>query len=135
MGAAIATTFGAAYAFIALLADPDYSDIVTKMREQIDSVVQRDEQPRLKHKSSLPLIEAAVFELLRYISHIPIMIPHVAMRETQLGGYSIPKGMQIWNNGFNLHHDPRYWDQPWSFRPQRFLDGEGKVIPPDHIKR
>ena len=36
-----------------------------------------------------------MLELLRYISHIPFLIPHAAMRDTVLGGYTIPKDTQV----------------------------------------
>ena len=36
-----------------------------------------------------------MLELLRYISHIPFLIPHAVMRDTVLGGYAIPKDTQV----------------------------------------
>ena len=135
VGAGLMTTFRVLQAFIALLADPDYTGTIQMMRRQIDSVIGKDKQPRLEHKSQLPMIEAAMFEMLRYISQTPILVPHVTMTDTKLGGYSIPRGTMIWPNVFNLHHDHRYWEEPWTFRPERFLDSNGEVVPPDHINR
>ncbi len=54
----LATTSRALVAFIALLADPDYTQTFRQMREQIDAVLQKDEDPRLEHKCKLPLVEA-----------------------------------------------------------------------------
>ena len=42
---------------------------------------------------------------------------------------------QIWINVFNLHHDERYWDKPWDFIPERFLDEEGRLVTADHPNR
>ena len=36
-----------------------------------------------------------MYELLRYISHVPTLIPHAAMEDTTLGGYTIPKDTQV----------------------------------------
>ncbi len=58
----MATTTRALLAFIALLADPDYIELAKRMREQIDSVLDKDEDPRLEHKDRLPLIEAVRHE-------------------------------------------------------------------------
>ena len=38
-------------------------------------------------------------------------------------------------NIWKLHHNPEYWDEPWEFRPERFLDDDGTVVKPDHINR
>ena len=36
-----------------------------------------------------------MYELLRYISHVPILLPHATMEDTTLGGYTIPKDTQV----------------------------------------
>ncbi len=77
----------------------------------------------------------AMFELLRYTTIAPILVPHLATQDTTLGGYTLPQGTQIWANVFKLHHDMRYWERPSKFNPHRFLDGNGEVVPPDHMNR
>ena len=42
---------------------------------------------------------------------------------------------QIWVNVYNLHQDERYWDKPWDFVPERFLDEEGDLVKADHPNR
>uniref|UniRef100_A0A0N7ZDN9 Cytochrome P450 n=1 Tax=Scylla olivacea TaxID=85551 RepID=A0A0N7ZDN9_SCYOL len=29
---------------------------------------------------------------------------------------------------FTIHHDPRYWDKPEEFMPERWLDQDGKFV-------
>ena len=36
-----------------------------------------------------------LYELLRYISHVPALVPHATMEDISLGGYTIPKGTQV----------------------------------------
>ena len=41
------------------------------------------------------LMFQTMYELLRYISHVPTLLPHAAMEDTTLGGYTIPKDTQV----------------------------------------
>ncbi len=34
-----------------------------------------------------------------------------------------------------MNHDPEYWDDPWTFNPERFLDEQGQLVGPDHPNR
>ena len=36
-----------------------------------------------------------MYELLRYISHVPMLVPHATMEDTALDGYTIPKDTQV----------------------------------------
>ncbi len=48
------------------------------------------------------------------------VIPRVANRDTQLGGYAMPRNTDaiIWV--YHVHHHPRYWPDPERFDPDRF---------------
>ena len=39
-----------------------------------------------------------IYELLRYISHVPTLIPHATMDNTTLGGYTLPEGTQVYSH-------------------------------------
>ena len=43
--------------------------------------------------------------------------------------------LQIMINVYGVDHDPDVWDDPYEFNPERFLDPDGKLLPPDHINR
>ena len=46
--------------------------------------------------------------------------------------YDLP---QVYINLWSLHHDEAAWANPWQFDPSRFLDGQGKLLPPSHENR
>ncbi len=132
----LTTTLRTAYALLAILADPDHSHVVRKMQDEIDRNIGKD-PPRIadKQRHKLPYIEAVIMESIRYWTMPPILLPHAATIDTPLAGYTVPKGTWIWCNMFNLSHDSRYWDEPFKFNPQRFLDENGDLVPADHMNR
>lgn len=38
-------------------------------------------------------------------------------------------------NIWAMHHDEEFWGDPWSFRPERFLEENGQLLPLDHPNR
>ncbi len=42
---------------------------------------------------------------------------------------------QVWCDVFSMNHDPEYWEDPWTFNPERFLDEQGQLVGVDHPNR
>jgi cytochrome P450 len=52
-------------------------------------------------------------------------IPREAVAEDQIGGYRIPPKVPIMLPVVAIHHDPRWWDQPTRFLPERWEEKNG----------
>nr|XP_027225549.1 cytochrome P450 2L1-like [Penaeus vannamei] len=107
-----------------------FPEVQRRIQQQIDEVVPRDTLPSYQHKSRLPLLEAMIQEVLRASSMIHNGVQRAAQTDTYLAGYLIPKGSWVFGCSGMCHSDSRYWDQPQEFRPERFLDQEGRVKTP-----
>nr|CAH0098576.1 unnamed protein product [Daphnia galeata] len=107
-----------------------YPEVQQKMREELDNVC-GDSLPSLAHRSRLPYTEAVLMEVMRMASIAPLAIPHRAMKETQLQGFTIPKGSIIAINLDSAFKDATVWEDAENFRPERHLDQNGKVIKND----
>ena len=111
----------------------NYQEIQDKAYMEINAVIGK-RNPTMADRPLMPFIEALILETLRYHSLLMYSIPHKARCDAELNGYLIPKGTFIFPNLWSLHHDERYWDQPWEFNPGRFIE-DGKVVTPDHEKK
>jgi len=45
--------------------------------------------------SRLPYVEATILELLRYKTAAPFALGHRTLKDTEVGGYFIPKGTTV----------------------------------------
>ncbi|XP_047501602.1 cytochrome P450 2L1-like [Penaeus chinensis] len=105
-----------------------HQDVQRKVQRQIDEVVPPDEIPASRHRARLPYLDAALQEVHRMASLVPLGVSHATATDVHLGDYVIPKGTAVAACIGLCHKDPRYWDQPEEFRPERFLDEEGKFV-------
>ena len=63
----------------------------------------------------------------------PHAIAHSTYGEVTLGGYTLPNDTVIIPDIYSIHMDPDLWEAPEEFRPERFIDVEGKIQRPAHF--
>ncbi|KAK1268732.1 Tyrosine N-monooxygenase [Acorus gramineus] len=103
--------------------------LLEKATSEIDRVVGKH---RLVDESDVPnltYIKACVRESLRLHPVAPFNLPHVAMSDATVAGYTIPKGSHVLLSRVGLGRNPDVWDDPMKFDPGRHLgeDGSGEV--------
>ena len=105
-------------------------EIQARAHEELDRVIGRDSLPTVDDRTRLPFVFACLAESMRYRTIGPLGLPHKASEDTEIGGYLIPAGTQVLGNIYSIHHDPRYWDSPEEYRPERFLPQEDGSMSP-----
>ncbi|XP_064596402.1 cytochrome P450 2C31-like [Liolophura sinensis] len=133
IAAGVMTTRGALYSFF--LITLHHPVVMAAIQNEIQAVVGESRFPKLEDSSQMPYTNAAILELLRYISHVPVGLPHRTTDDVIFHGYVIPKHTTVFCNLWYFHHDEKVWDNPWEFKPQRFLDADGNLVPANHPKR
>ncbi|KAL5727674.1 hypothetical protein ACHQM5_000843 [Ranunculus cassubicifolius] len=92
-----------------------------KVRFELEREVKGD-FVRESDLSSLPYIHCVLKETLRLHPPAPLLIPHRAAETCKVMNYTIPKDTQIFVNVWAIGRDPKCWDDPMTFKPERFLE-------------
>ncbi len=108
-----------------LLAQHD--DVADQLRAELDAVLD-GEQPRFEHVPQLEYTDRVVREALRLYPPAFAMW-RKATEDAVVGGYRIPEGSLLTVPQFRLHEDPRYWDDPGQFDPDRWTDDRERERP------
>ncbi|GER40634.1 cytochrome P450 [Striga asiatica] len=109
------------WAMSALLNNPEK---LQKARIEIDNLVGKD---RLINESDVPklhYLQHIISETFRLFPAAPLLVPHEASTDCTIGGYHIPRGTILMANAWAIHRDPKIWDDPTSFIPERFEAAE-----------
>ncbi len=70
--------------------------------------------------SHLPYANAVIKESLRCYP-VAWVFQRTAAEDVEIGGYHVPKGTLIWISPWVVHHDARWYPEPESFAPERWL--------------
>ncbi|XP_055670664.1 cytochrome P450 1B1-like [Falco peregrinus] len=97
------------------------------LQAELDRVVGHSRLPTAEDRAHLPLLEAFIYETLRYSSFVPITIPHATTDDVELEGFHIPKGTVVFINQWSVNHDCSKWPDPQRFDPTRFLDVQQRL--------
>ncbi|XP_069696214.1 methyl farnesoate epoxidase-like [Periplaneta americana] len=105
-----------------------YPTVQAKVQRELDAVIGRDRRPSLEDRPRLPYVEAVLAEQMRVSTTLPITAPHRADTDTHLNGYFIPKDTMVVLSLYSLFQDKEHWGDPETFRPERFLDADGRFV-------
>jgi cytochrome P450 len=94
--------------------------VYKKAIAEIDTQVGTNRLIRESDLASLPYLNCIVNEVLRLNPGSPLLVPHEAREEVLLGGYAIPRGTMLLVNAYQIHRDPKSWEDPMNFMPERF---------------
>ncbi|XP_059161815.1 cytochrome P450 2J4-like [Physella acuta] len=112
----------------------NYPEVQEKIYREIVENVGTDRMPNILDRTKLPYLGAVIMETLRLSSIVPYALPHSCYRDVEVNGYTIPKGTVIIPNLTSISHDEKIWGEDvMSFRPERFLDVNGKLKNPEEF--
>jgi cytochrome P450 len=104
-------------------------DVQHRLLTEIDAVL-GGRSVRYEDVPRLPYTECVVKETLRLYPPATGLIARDALEDVAIGEYTVPKGAWVYMFPWVLHRDPRFFDSPEEFEPDRFAPPRAERIPP-----
>ncbi|GFS87499.1 cytochrome P450 18a1 [Nephila pilipes] len=117
-----------------LLTAATYTQVQKRIQAEIDEIVGRDRFPTWQDRLRMPYTEAAIAELMRWRTIVPLNLLRYTLQDSELNGYFIPKHTHVVSVFWAIDHDEKLWgNDAYEYKPERFLSPDGqKVIKPEY---
>ncbi|MFS7972282.1 putative cytochrome P450 [Helianthus anomalus] len=109
------------WAMTALIKNPE---VMKKVQEEVRNVVGKKIQVDEDDLPKLIYMKALVKEIWRLYPTVPLLVPRETTKETTLNGYKIKQKTLVFVNTLAIGRDPKSWDSPEEFLPERFLGSD-----------
>lgn len=115
----------------------NHPNVLKKAKEELDNQVGEECLVDETDLSKLPYLQSIILETLRLFPTAPLLVPHMASSDCTIDGYIVPGDTIVLVNAWAIHRDPTLWDDPLSFKPERFENvvGEGHKLMPFGLGR
>ncbi|XP_051121183.1 cytochrome P450 78A9-like [Andrographis paniculata] len=108
-----------------------HPDIQSKVHEELDKFVGRSRAVTESDLTDLVYLTALVKEVLRLHPPGPLLSwSRLSIRDSTVDGHHVPAGTTAMVNMWAIMRDPEVWDDPLTFKPERWL-----VVGADHIHK
>lgn len=90
-----------------------------------------ERQVSLNDRSSLVHLEAAICEVQRIRSIVPLGIPHGCLEDSKIDEFDVPRGTMVVPLLWSIHMNPEYFENPDDFQHERFINANETLEKPE----
>ncbi|XP_024973424.1 cytochrome P450 71A1-like isoform X4 [Cynara cardunculus var. scolymus] len=92
-----------------------------KVQQEVRNVIGKKGKVQEDDLQKLYYLKAVIKETLRLYPVVPLLVPRESRDRCVLDGYEIPQGTLVYVNAWAIGRDPKCWENPEEFKPERFM--------------
>ncbi|MBA0725614.1 hypothetical protein Golax_022183 [Gossypium laxum] len=97
-----------------------HPNAMKKVQEEVKSVVGNKSKVDMEDISKMEYLKCVIKETLRLHPVAPLLAPRRTSASVKLGDYHIPSDTTVLINAWAIQRDPKWWEKPEEFIPERF---------------
>ncbi|XP_027916787.1 cytochrome P450 71A1-like [Vigna unguiculata] len=98
--------------------------VMQRVQEEVRRVVGHKSKVEENDVNEMRYLKCVVKETIRLHPPTPLLAPRVTMSDVKLNGYDIPAKTTVYINAWAMQMDPKLWDRPEQFLPERSENSE-----------
>lgn len=93
-----------------------------KVQEEVRTIVGKKPKIEMEDRQKMKYLHCTIKESLRLHPPVPLLVPRESMQDVEIEGYHIPSKTIVFVNVWAIQRDPKSWENPNEFIPERFLE-------------
>ncbi|XP_026429032.1 cytochrome P450 71A1-like [Papaver somniferum] len=107
------------WAMVQLLMHPE---MMKRAQEEVRRVVGNKSRVHEDDTHHMHYVKCVVKETLRLHPPVPLLVPRESSEDTNINGFHIPAKTRVFVNSWAIQRDPKSWESPEEFIPERFIN-------------
>ncbi|KAJ0969288.1 hypothetical protein J5N97_022165 [Dioscorea zingiberensis] len=113
------TNISLEWAMAELIRNPQ---VMKKLQNEVRGIATGKSMVTEDDLSEMHYLKAVIKETLRLHPPAPFLLPRETIESCEIEGYHIPAKTKVMINSWSMGRDPKVWDNPEEFQPERFVN-------------
>jgi cytochrome P450 len=99
-----------------------HPEAAKRIHAEVDTVLQ-GQAPTPSALQQMPWLQASLKEAMRLYPPAAVLMTRRTLSDVHVGPWTVPQGQLIAFTPYVIQRDPRWFESPHDFKPERFLPG------------
>ncbi|KAJ3683738.1 hypothetical protein LUZ60_013965 [Juncus effusus] len=98
--------------------------LMKKLQNEVRGITKHKASIKPEDLNRMNYLKAVIKETLRLHPPAPLLLTRQSMEQCNINGFSIPKGVRVLVNVWAIGREPKSWEEPEEFKPERFIESQ-----------